>query len=290
MTEHTSCSDNSRLLTEHQKAILREGVLIQACEESPRAREASAGELENFIDLGIAMIDEFERAAKPHPEIHADTDVVYVDSGPGPYSVSFPPYENKPDNNYHNYAWSRKMDRARIRAGVVLVAETTAKRLGKPAKDVTVEDILEDGPWLQYAATTWENNHVKAVFDELRQHGILKVPESRILMYDGMTDSNGIFQPIVHTAEQIRFLHFPEGLVPRRFAIVSHPAHLVRILHTIEQFKDRISKDTVIQPFPLPTPPEGIFDYAKLELLGTVAGIYRHDPPTASTTPHTYTL
>lgn len=80
----------------------------------------------------------------------------------------------------------------------------------------------------------------------------------------------------------------PEGLTPRRIAVVSHAPHLVKVLHMMGKFKDRIPENKIIQPFPLPTPVRGVREYAQMELQGTLAAIYKLN--TASATPHRYQL
>ena len=82
-------------------------------------------------------------------------------------------------DRYRNFPWARKMDRARVRAGVTLVREVTAKRLEKPAAEVTEEDIANHGPWLHYASTSWENNHIRHALAQ----PALGMPSSKIFIF-----------------------------------------------------------------------------------------------------------
>src|SRR3989338_5726356 len=164
-----------RVFGETERTQLRERILEAAKVDTPQLKNIDPKDVDTILDHDLDMLQEFERAALPHPQIYSDTDVVFVVSGPGEYSLDFPPYEKKPDR-YQHLHWSRKMDRARVRAGVILVKEITAQRLGKSAKDVTSEEILQHGPWLHYSATHWENEHVKGVLAQ----EVLKFPPEKI--------------------------------------------------------------------------------------------------------------
>lgn len=267
MTE-LSAGEQTRIFTEQQKDALRTRVIVRARAENSQLATRDPQELTGFVRGGIELINEFEKAARPHPPIYKNTDVVYLDSGPGPYSKKFPPFEDKPDVNYHEKEWTRKMDRARVRTGVVVMHNVVAQRTGKTIGEVTPEDIREHCPLLLYTATPWEVKHIRGVFDQLRNEGIFKIPEEKIFMYDHIVGEDGRERPIVHTVDQMEGLHFPDGVVPQRIVVVSHPAHLLRVLHMMEKFKDRIPEGTIVQPFPLPTPLGASMEYAEMELLG----------------------
>lgn len=272
-----------RVLGENELARLKDSVLEAARIDTPQLKDIDPLEVNGILDRGLTMLQEFEGAALPHPKIYPDTDVVFVVPGPGEYSSNFPPYEEKSDR-YRQLPWARKMDRARVRAGIVLVRGITAQRLGKSAKDVTSEDILQYGPWLHYSATHWENEHIKGVLSQ----EVLKFPPGKIMMYEDIVGQDGKTRPIVNTADQLEGLRFPEGLMPRRVAVVSHAPHLVRIMHMMEKYKESIPTGTIVQPFPLPTPVKGVPEYAKMELKGTLAAIYKLH--TASPVPYRYQL
>lgn len=272
-----------RVLGESELAQLRESVLGAARIDTPQLKDIDPQEVDAILDRDLAMLQEFEGAALPHPQIHPDTDVVFIVPGPGEYSLNFPPYEEKPDR-YRHLPWARGMDRARVRAGVVLVSEITARRLGKKAREVTPGDILKHGPWLHYATTHWENEHIKGVLFQ----SLVKVPPEKVVMYEEIVGRDGKTRPIVNTADQLEGLRFPEGVIPRRIAVVTHAPHMVRIMHMMEKYKESIPGGTIVQPFPLPTPVRGVHEYAKMELQGTLAAIYKLH--TASPTPFSYQL
>lgn len=259
-----------RVLEKNELQKLKERVLESAKIDSPQLQDIDPKEIDGILTLDLAMLQEFEKAALPHPKIYPDTDVVFVVPGPGEYSQKLPPYEEKPDR-YQHLSWARKMDRARVRAGVILVKEITALRLEKNVKEVTSEDILAYGPWLHYSTTPWENEHIKGVLAQ----EVVKFPPGKTIMYEDIVGRDGKTRPIVNTADQLEGLQFPEGLTPRRIAVLSHAPHLVRIMHMMEKYKDRIPEGTIVQPFPIPTPVAGVPEYARMELQGTLAAIYK---------------
>lgn len=272
-----------RVLAPNELGQLKVSVLKAAVIDTPQLKNIDPNEVNRVLDRDLAMLQEFEGAALPHPQVHPDTDVVFIVPGPGEYSLKVPPYEQKPDR-YQNLPWARKMDRARVRVGLALVREITAQRLGKNTQVVTTEDIVQHGPWLHYSTTHWENEHIKGVLSEQA----VKIPSEKIIMYEDIVGNDGKTRPIVNTADQLEGLNFQDKVKPRRIAVVSHAPHLVRIMHMMEKFKARIPAGAVVQPFPLPTPVGGVPEYARMELQGTLAGIYKLG--TASPTPYPYQL
>lgn len=234
-----------------------------------------------FIKNGIAMIQEFEEASdRRHPQVHADTDVIYIDSGPGPYSYNMlePGKTDLDDVNYHKWNWSRKMDRARIRTAYTLASMITAQRTGKKTTDLTSEDFEEFGPFLMYASVDWQASHIKHALSLARKKNTFKIPDSKLVMYEEYISRDGITKPIVHTQDQIEGLKFPnnpDGNPPRRVVIVSHPAHLMRIMHILGKYPDSIPNGTKLQAFPISTPKEALREYAEGELMGTLATVFK---------------
>lgn len=253
--------------------------------------KAQWSEVVQFVDHSIAMITALEGASRPHPTIHSDTDVVYVDSGPGLYSYAknlLPDgITELGDDSYHHRRYTRKMDRARLRAAHTLVREITARRMTdatghpKPVNEVSEQDLAQFGPYLQYTSTTWQNEPTLQVMQKLRSQGLFQIPESKIIMYDAYTDSEGRQKPIVHTEDQIQGLQFVndqgQTFEPRRVAMVSHPAHILRILHILGKYPTVIPENTTLQMFPIPTPSDGLTQYAQDEILGTLATILKKD-------------
>lgn len=292
-------SEFSRLLTTEQTGnlyqdvlatVIREGKLslpmVEKEEDLTVEEKGKLTSVKLFIRSGIDMIEKFEEASyQKHPEIHTDTDVVDVDSGPGPYSYDMlePGKTDLDDVNYHQYPWSRKMDRARIRAAYALTAMITAKRIEeqtgvkKPSRNLTAEDFASYGPYMMYTSVGWQVSHIKHVLRLLREAGTFKVPDSKLIMYEEFVNREGERKPIVHTEDQIEGLNFPsnpDGTPPRRVAIVSHPAHLMRIMYILGKYQDSIPAGTKLQPFPIPTPKAAIEEYAKAELIVTLMTIF----------------
>jgi hypothetical protein len=288
MLENREGRPNSRVLDRYALVAFKRAVFDQARAERPE--EVSANELavETFINRGSDLIQELERVASPHPKVHLDTDVVYIDSGPGPYDYSMlPPGKIElEDTNYHKWSWSRQMDRARTRVAYQLAASITAGRIQDRTRkvvlprDLSEQDFSQDGPYLMYTSTDWQNAHIRDVHAQLTDAGLFKIPESKLIMYEEFTSRTRERKKITHTEDQIeglRFPHRPDGQPPRRVSIVSHPAHLMRIFHILGKYPDSIPDGTIVQPFPVPTPTKdnGVTEYAKAELLGTLATILK---------------
>jgi len=298
MTElrETFPMDASRILSEQEVNSLHQHVIQTLQIERPEIMDAHTSEVDTLIGNGIGILQKFEKATdKKHPDIHTDTDIVYIDSGPGPYSYNMlePGKTDLDDTVYHKWQWSRKMDRARIRAAYVLTAMITAKRIQeqtgevKPTKNLTEEDFEKYGPYLMYASVDWQMSHVKHARDLSREKGAFKIPDSKIISYQDLTTREGEQKPIIHTEDQIEGLHFPpfeEGHPPRRIVMVSQPAHLIKIMHILGKYPDSIPQGTVLQLFPVSTPKLGVTEFAKAELIGTIVSIYKKGR--ASLTPY----
>lgn len=292
MTENSSevpqVSEAPRLLTSDQAQVFSNSLFAEIANESWR-EQAYANEpaVKLFLTNGIRMIQEFEEATyQKHPEIHTDTDVIYIDSGPGPYSYNMlePGKTDLDDVNYHKWKWSRKMDRARIRTAYTLASLVTQKRIKeqtdvfKPTEELTSLDFEKYGPYLMYTTVDWQAKHIKHALKMARKTGTFKIPDNKLVMYETFTPRNGEEKPIVHTEDQIEGLSFPsspDGSPPRRIAIVSHPAHLMRIMHILGKYPDSIPSESVLQAFPIPTPKDALTEYAKTELLGTLGTVFR---------------
>lgn len=276
----------SRFLNEKQIKSLQEEILETALKERPEQVGANLEAVTTCINNAIGMIQEFEEAThQKSPEIHTDTDVIYIDSGPGPYSYNMlePGKTDLDDVNYHKFPWSRKMDRARLKAAYVLAGMITAKRIEeqtgsvKSLKDLTADDFEQYGPYFMYTSTNWQNSHIRHVHSLLKDAGLFKIPDSKIVMYEEFTTGTGERKKITHTEDQIEGFQFPansDGSPPRRVAIVSHPAHLMRIAHILGKYPNVVPDGTIIQPFPIPTPKGAVIDYTKAEILGTLGTVF----------------
>lgn len=287
-----------RILSQEQRSQFFEDIFGQIDNEKWKdAAYANLLGVRTFISNGIDMIQAFEEAThQKHPDIHSDTDVIYIDSGPGPFSFNMlePGKTDLDDVNYHKWKWSRKMDRARVKAAYTLASMITSKRIEeqtgtrKPTDELTVEDFEKFGPSLMYTSVDWQDSHIKYALGLAREAGNFKIPDSKIVMYKEFVDRQGNKKPITHTQDQIEGLLFPnnpDGTPPRRIAIVSHPAHLMRIMHILGKYPDNIPNGTKLQAFPIPTPPAAVKEYAEIELIGTLATVFKTDR--ASLTPYT---
>lgn len=296
MAEITPNEQSRRLLNEQSIKNLQEEVLATALKERPEAVGANLEAVKIFIPRAIDMIQQFEEAThQKSPKIHTDTDVVYIDSGPGPisYKLLEPGKTDLDDVNYHTLPWSRKMDRQRSVAAYKLAWQVTGERIKeqrgetKPLRKLTPEDFKQFGPYLMYTSTDWQNSHVWHVHNLLKEAGYFKIPDSKIVMYDEFTTASGERKEIIHTEDQVEGFQFPanpDGSPPRRVAIVSHSAHLMRIFHILGKYPNSIPEGTIVQPFPIPTPIGAVIDYAKAELLGTLGTVFSKNR--ASLTPY----
>lgn len=285
-----------RLFSEQQAESLKQEVLQTARKERPEIVGTHLEEIKTLINNGLGMIQAFEEATyKRHPTVYTDTDVVYIDSGPGPYSYDMlePGKKDLDDVSYHKYPWSRKMDRARIREAYVLVGMITARRIEdqtgvkKSLRDLTTQDYENHSPYLMYTTASWQNTHIRHVLELQKESGRFKIPDNKLIMYEEFINRQGERKPIIHTEDQIEGLQFPpdpDGNPPRRVAIVSHPAHLMRIMHILGKYPDSIPEDTILQPFPIPTPIAAVTEYARNELMGTIVTVFIRNR--ASLTPY----
>lgn len=269
-------------LQNQDTSVLVQKILEAATLETPELEKADRNEVTTIISQSIRLAQTLEQTAgPPHPRIYPDTDVVWVVSGPGAYSLNLPPFQDKKDR-YQHLPWTRRMDRHRLRIGAALVSQVTAERLDKHFQRVTSEDIANNGPVLIYNGTPAENQHILAALSQAS----VKIPREKVFMFDSYTDSEGI-HPIGNTADQVKSLHFPKGSVPRRITIVSHAPHLVRVLYLLDYYRTTPER-TIVQPFPIETPKDGKSDYLEIEIKGLLAYIYKYGR--AGKTPFPYEL
>lgn len=249
---------------------LKDLIWFSAVAESPQLEEVDRVEIKAVLDKCITMLQDFGVAVRLRPRIYPETDFVCVISGPGAYTTNLPPYEDKPDK-YQHFTWSRNMDRARIKTGLALVRQITALRLNKSSSQVTLNDIKKHGPWFHYGATRWEVNHLKAVLSQPS----LMMPQEKVFSYWEIEEVAGEKREIANTADQMSGLRFPEKVVPRRIILVSHPPHLVRLLHILGKYASRIPQGAIVQPYPTSGPKHGREEFSLMELRGTLAAIYK---------------
>lgn len=162
---------------------------------------------------------------KLYPTIHDDIDAVWVFSGPGTFFKQLDTGEPK---------WMAWMDRYRILYGIALVRKITAKRLSKKVAEVTVGDIGKHGPLFLYNGTPEENHSLRKAL----KSQYLSLPEEKVFITDQVIEEDGTKHPIRNTRDQIksfpRKLLRPPGPIQKRLAIISHAAHIPRILRYLE--------------------------------------------------------
>ena len=57
--------------------------------------------------------------------------------------------------------------------------------------------------------------------------------------------------------------------------MVSHPAHFLRMMHILGKYPESIPEQSILQLFPIPTPTDAVEEYAKAEIMGIMATIFR---------------
>jgi hypothetical protein len=173
-----------------------------------------------------------------HPPIHIDIDAVWVFSGPGTFFTPLDPGEPA------HFAW---MDRYRILYGLSIVRKITAKRLQKSFEAITRHDILEHGPLFIYNGNPEENAALRKAFSGAGH----SMPQEKIIIVDNVEKEN-ISVPIQNTLDQVE--SFPTKLIGReirhRIAVVSHAAHLSRILRYLEEYQI-FPDNIVVELFPV---------------------------------------
>jgi hypothetical protein len=242
--------------------------------------------IRTMIHEAIEQITTLEKATVPAPgerleRLHSDTDVVMVLSGPGKYSQTIEPGIEKPvDTQYHSILWTRKLDRARIRAGVVAMIGVVAKRAGKEMSDVTSEDIMQFGPYLHYAATMWENSHFDKVLSHFAELG-LHIPKEKLITYSHVQNNIGEEREIKNTYDQFSGLQIPEDT--RRLLVVAHAPHLLRGMYILNHYP-KVIHEAKVQLYPLRSPESSLAtkvsfngemtsmaEYVHMEIRGIIA-------------------
>lgn len=190
-----------------------------------------------------------------HPPIHADTDAVWIFSGPGTFA--------KPLQQNEFHFWEKWMDKYRILYGVSIAQQITAKRTGKNVQKITKEDLAHNGPYIIYNGTPQQNKE----FMRANLNDSISFPTKKILVIDHAHNDDGSIHPIVNTLDQIKNLD--EDLIKidsfRRVAVVSHAEHFPRILRYLEKYKP-LSEETIIEVFSLKPPKNGISEYNREEI------------------------
>lgn len=225
------------------------------------------GIISRAVSQMIALEKAVTNPGKRLERLHTDIDVVMMLSGAGTYSGTINTRTEKPvDTQYHHIEWMGKLDRARIRAGILAMLGVVANRAQKDINQVTNEDVAEFGPCLHYAATVWENQHFEKVIAHFEQLG-LHIPPDKLITYSFVQDERGE-REMKNTYDQFVGLQIPEDT--RRLLIVAHIPHLLRGMHVLKQHSDNMHQAQV-QLYPLKSPAAGLADYIVMETRGIVA-------------------
>lgn len=211
----------------------------------------------------LDLIERFEKEAHKRPrEVPNNIDAVWVVSAPGVYSTNpkFSQPENKAaSDGVHLYRWqvgddgerkwTEEMYKHRVLAGATLVNQVTAGRLEKKVENVTKEDILKHGPHFIYNPDPKDKGHIEAI---LAQESV-KLPREKVLIFYYLDYDKGekAQEPITNLVDQVQSFHVPESLNPRKIAVVSHSADLVRLLYIWGEFKGTLPKTASVYPFPI---------------------------------------
>lgn len=175
----------------------------------------------------------------------SDIQAVLVFSGPGTYYDRLKPGQEE---------WKRWMDRDRIRAGVAVVREITARRVLESFEKeyaltvdyssrlnlATKEDILRQGPFLVYNGIPTENEVFRQAFDSPH----CKLPKEKVVVIDEVREEDGKSHPIRHTGDQVKSfyqqLRDPNGPLYRvkNVALVAHVPDFVRIPFYTKKYND----------------------------------------------------
>lgn len=167
-----------------------------------------------------------ELAYQEAPKPKEDWDLVWVISGP--------PSDIKAESTKEERNESRK----RMETGLKVAREVTAKRLGKNAEEVTIDDILNNGPSIYWNATDRANNNLRQRIAEGLFEERYKFPGGKIIV---STDKD-----IEHTRHQ--FEKFPEELAiaSRKIVFVSDIYHLPRVIRYLDADYNKIPLEKVV--------------------------------------------
>lgn len=124
--------------------------------------------------------------------------------------------------------------RERLETGMKLAKEITAKRLKKPADELTLADIKNSGPDIYWNATDWGNDNLR---ERIREGFLDKYdfPSEKIIVSANLG--------IQHTADQ--FEKIEEKVIEgrRKIVIVSDTYHLPRVKRYLHKKDSKITDE-----------------------------------------------
>ena len=221
-------------------------------------------QLELFAAKCLAEIENLYNAPDILKDPPCDIDAVWIISAPGKLLT-----EGSKPNWSANYSWLDGCERKVVGKAINLVIETTAKRLGKAAAEVTKEDISAHGPFLIYNGPDYESEDVAT---------LLNSPDSRIApekahVFTEVQDEDGTVRMIRNTADQAKSIHIPGGMFPRKIAICVLAAQSVRFSRLLAKAQTLSSNtEVVIVPIRSPKGHEG--DHAVMEVRGALVNAF----------------
>lgn len=143
----------------------------------------------------LDVVDKLKETAQNHERRYPlQIQAVVVFSGPGTYYDRLKPGQQE---------WQRWMDRDRIRAGVAVVREITARVKSREtgrgvfANDIQKEDIAKHGPFFVYNGIPLENE----VFRQALKFQWCKLPREKVLIIDEVREPKAV-RDIGHTGDQ----------------------------------------------------------------------------------------
>jgi len=279
---------NSLLIQKDELPILKQEVIKCAILDKAQITNAAdqvKPEVQKVLTEMIGRFDDLQRITiGGHPPVYEDTDVVLIIPGPGSVIHGL----GEVTDRYSSLAYTRKMNRARVRVAIEIMLDVTKRRLAKKGIEkttaqITREDILNHGPYLHYADPP---ERMVNFTEALRQY-YPQIPQEKVFMYDKIIDLTGEERDIVNTADQMHGLVLPDMPI-RRIVAVADPAHLLRAMYQLGRTPERIPDNTVVQAWPIHITLGASFDQTKRQLVGTLTSIYKLG--TAAKEPYPYIL
>lgn len=253
-------------------------VVANAQEQHTDLNEIETGNLE---DLALGCINEIEKLhnapdiLKNPPE---DIDVVWIISAPGLLTR----WGSKPGWS-SQFPWLNECERKVVGKGLNLVFSVTARRLNKPVEEITKEDVLANGPWVVYNAPDLENADVEKILEDPD----IKIPRKKVYIFSDFKDDSGQILMIKNTADQVRSIHMPQGVHPRKIAICVLAAQWVRLGRLLAK-PQTLPKDTKVIVVPIQSPVGHEAEHAIMESTGAVVNAFKNG--NATTEPISYSI
>lgn len=178
-------------------------------------------------ELESTIRDEFARLTPESFQPTEDINLVWVVSGPGTL------YENVTEGIYKD----RSPDRERVFAGVDLVHEITALRLGKQPNEVTIADIEAHGPLLFYAGPAGENNsQYEAMMRAIREQ-VYEMSSSKTVVKK--IDKDDLPSKVDALAKYLQTHPYI-----KKVAVVTHQPNNVTVAHCLETHSEIFNRVT----------------------------------------------